>query len=153
MIETPLPRILLVEDNPTNRLVICAMLRDHAEIEIAENGEDGLEKLSAGDYDGALVDIRMPVMDGETMMARWREVEAERGAVRMPAAACTSNVQPAEIRRIHAAGFDRHLEKPVMIPVLREVVEWIAVRSQGAAAARALAAAAATSGRTDGAAA
>lgn len=126
MIDPALPRILVVEDNSTNRVVVAAMLRGHAVLEMAEDGRVGLEKLAAGTYDGALVDIRMPVMDGEAMVARWREVEAQGGRPRLPIAACTSNVRPGEIRRIEEAGFDRHLEKPIMIPRLREIVDWMA---------------------------
>jgi two-component system sensor histidine kinase EvgS len=126
MTDAALPRILVVEDNPTNRVVISAMLSGHAEVDLAEDGRGGLEKLAGGDYDGALVDIRMPVMDGETMVARWREVEAREGRPRLAIAACTSNVQPGEIRRIEAAGFDRHIEKPIMIPRLRAIVDWMA---------------------------
>lgn len=131
MADPELPRLLVVEDNPANQLVISAMLRGHAVLDMAENGQEALQMLERGEYDGALVDIRMPVMDGETMIARWREVEARDGRARMPAAACTANIQPAEIRRIEAAGFDRHLEKPVMIPVLHEVVAWIAEAARG----------------------
>ena len=126
MTDPALPRVLVVEDNPTNRLVISGMLRGHAELEMAENGQEGLDLLARGEYDGALVDIRMPVMDGETMVARWRAVEAREDRRRLPIAACTSNVQAGEIRRIEEAGFDRHLEKPVMIPRLREIVDWMA---------------------------
>ena len=126
MTDAALPRILVVEDNPTNRLVISAMLRGHAEVEMAEDGREGLARLRRARFDGAFVDIRMPVMDGEAMAARWREVEAAEGRTRLPLAACTSNVQPGEVRRIEAAGFDRHIEKPVMIPRLREIVTWMA---------------------------
>ena len=135
MTDPALPRILVVEDNPTNRLVISAMLRGHAEVDMAEDGQEGLEKLAGGAYDGALVDIRMPVMDGETMVARWRAAEGAGGRPRLPIAACTSNVQAREIRRIEEAGFDRHIEKPIMIPRLREIVDWMAAGAPGAASA------------------
>ncbi len=123
---TPLPRILVVEDNPVNQLVISAMLRGHAELEIASDGCEALEILAKRAFDGALIDIRMPVMGGEEMMKEWREIERTEGRPRLRAAACTSNVQPGEVRRIVAAGFDRHISKPVMLPELRALVAWMA---------------------------
>ncbi len=131
----PLPRILVVEDNPVNQLVISAMLRGHAELEIASDGRDALEILAARDFDGALIDIRMPVMDGETMMAHWREIERAEGRPRLAAAACTSNVQPGEVRRMEAAGFDRHISKPVMLPELRALIAWMGDPAREAAGA------------------
>ena len=133
MTDSALPRILVVEDNATNRVVISAMLRGHAEVEMAENGQVGLEKLAGGAYDGAFIDIRMPIMDGETMVARWRAIEAREDRPRLAIVACTSNVQAGEIRRIEEAGFDRHLEKPVMIPRLRAIVDWMAAGAPDAA--------------------
>ena len=59
-------RILIVEDSPTMRqLLVFALKRlRNADITEAHDGMDGLRKVTSDDYDLALVDINMPVMDG-----------------------------------------------------------------------------------------
>ncbi|MEL6133307.1 MAG: response regulator, partial [Bacteroidota bacterium] len=58
-------RILLVEDEPLNQLVTRKLLTKwNAEIDIANNGLDGVQMLEKGDYDVVLMDLQMPVMDG-----------------------------------------------------------------------------------------
>ncbi|MDA8574111.1 response regulator [Alphaproteobacteria bacterium] len=57
--------ILVVEDNEINQFVIGRLLdRLGFAYELAENGEKAIEKLSAGSYGLALIDIHMPVMNG-----------------------------------------------------------------------------------------
>jgi len=58
-------RVLLVEDNPINRLVAMELL--HAvglTVGIAENGAEALERVKTADYALILMDMQMPVMDG-----------------------------------------------------------------------------------------
>jgi len=59
-------QILIVEDSPTMRQLLVFALRRLKDVEIAEaqDGMDGLRKISSDHYDLALIDINMPVMDG-----------------------------------------------------------------------------------------
>ena len=59
-------QILIVEDSPTMRQLLVFALRRLKNVEIAEaqDGMDGLRKISGDHYDLALIDINMPVMDG-----------------------------------------------------------------------------------------
>ena len=59
-------RILIVEDSPTMRQLLAFALKRlrGAEIVEAQDGLDGLRKVTADEFDLALVDINMPVMDG-----------------------------------------------------------------------------------------
>ena len=61
-------KILLAEDNELNREIAIEVLGEYGfSIDVAENGEEALDKVSAsepGDYDLVLMDIQMPVMDG-----------------------------------------------------------------------------------------
>ncbi|MEG1684159.1 MAG: ATP-binding protein, partial [Oscillospiraceae bacterium] len=72
-------RILLVEDHPLNTMVATGLLtRQGVLVDTAENGQAGLERFSAsaiGWYDGILMDIRMPVMDGLTAAKKIRQLE------------------------------------------------------------------------------
>ena len=59
-------RILIVEDSPTMRqLLVFALKRlKNADIVEAQDGMDGLRKVTSDHFDLALIDINMPVMDG-----------------------------------------------------------------------------------------
>ncbi len=58
-------KILLVEDNPVNREMVCAMLSNIGlEAELAENGQEGVNKILDIKPDLVLMDLHMPVMDG-----------------------------------------------------------------------------------------
>jgi two-component system chemotaxis response regulator CheY len=59
-------QILIVEDSPTMRQLLVFALRRLKDVEISEaqDGMDGLRKISSDHYDLALIDINMPVMDG-----------------------------------------------------------------------------------------
>lgn len=58
-------RILLVEDNPFDQLIVQS-LADYAgfEIEVAHNGQEAIQKLCTAAYDLVLLDLEMPVMNG-----------------------------------------------------------------------------------------
>jgi two-component system chemotaxis response regulator CheY len=59
-------RILIVEDSPTMRQLLAFALRRLRDVDIveAQDGMDGLRKVSSDSFDLALIDINMPVMDG-----------------------------------------------------------------------------------------
>ena len=64
--------ILVVEDNPINREILCAILSKQYAVIQAENGQEALDILQTGKDDIALVllDVIMPVMDGYTFLDR-----------------------------------------------------------------------------------
>ena len=67
-------RILLVEDNPVNQRVAQRLLQKMAaEVILANNGAEALERVAEGGFDAVLMDCQMPVMDGFTAAARIRE--------------------------------------------------------------------------------
>jgi len=115
--ETPIfagRRVLLVEDNPVNQRVAQRMLEKlAAQVTLANNGAEALERLAEGKFDAILMDCQMPVMDGFTATAKIREGERLRGAPRMPIIALTANVLSEDRDRCVAAGMDAHLGKPI----------------------------------------
>ena len=117
-------RILVCDDNPANRMLLQAMLAPMPVAPVmATHGAEALEVMAAGGLAGALIDIRMPVMDGEACIREWRAREAAANAPRLRCAAVTANgdgTGPAI-----QAGFDRHIHKPIALDELRAVVAWM----------------------------
>jgi len=131
-------RVLVAEDNPVNRKVLEALLAIHGDVDpvFAENGALALEALEAQAFDAALIDIRMPVLDGLSVARRTRAREARRGAAPIPMIACSANVLPDQIAEYDAAGFDRHLPKPISLANLTDCLDWIRAQRQDEGQAR-----------------
>ena len=107
-------KILLVEDNPVNQRVAQRILQNlAAEVTIANNGAEALERMAAANFDAVLMDCQMPVMDGFTATQRIRESELSRGTKRLPIIALTANVMSEDREKCLAAGMDAHLGKPI----------------------------------------
>jgi two-component system sensor histidine kinase/response regulator len=107
-------KILLVEDNPVNQRVAQRMLQNlAAEVIIANNGAEALERIAATRFDAVLMDCQMPVMDGFTATRRIRELELSSHAKRLPIIALTANVMSEDRENCIAAGMDAHLGKPI----------------------------------------
>ncbi len=108
-------RILLVEDNPVNQRVAQRVLQKlAADVTIANNGAEALERLAEASFDAVLMDCQMPVMDGFTATRRIRDNERASGrARRLPIIALTANVMSEDRENCIAAGMDAHLGKPI----------------------------------------
>ncbi len=66
-------RLLLAEDERSlSRAVLKILQSDHYEADAVDNGIDALEHLKSGNYDGAVLDIMMPKMDGITVLKEIR---------------------------------------------------------------------------------
>ena len=105
-------RILLVDDNPVNQHVARRTLQKFAaEVTIANNGAEALERLAEWTFDAVLMDCRMPVMDGFTATRRIRALEDKNGSKRLPIIALTAMSEDRE--RCIDAGMDAHLGKPL----------------------------------------
>ena len=108
-------RILLVEDNPVNQRVAQRLLQKlAADVTIANNGAEALERVQESAFDAVLMDCQMPVMDGFTATRRIREWERQSGrGKRLPIIALTANVMSEDRESCIAAGMDAHLGKPI----------------------------------------
>jgi signal transduction histidine kinase/CheY-like chemotaxis protein/HPt (histidine-containing phosphotransfer) domain-containing protein len=115
--------VLLVDDHPTNRMVIARQLAlaGYAS-EAAEDGEEGLQKWRSGRYAMLLSDVHMPRMDGYELARTIRAEEARDGRARTPIVALTASALKGEAERCLAAGMDDYLAKPVGIPALTAVL-------------------------------
>ena len=121
--EPPLDaRILLVEDNPVNQLVVLAMLELlGCRVDLADDGLAACEAAAAQRYDLVLMDLHMPRMDGLTATARIRADAA--GASRAsPIVALSAAALPEDRARCAAAGMVDFIAKPVDLARLRECI-------------------------------
>jgi signal transduction histidine kinase len=115
-------RILLVEDNPVNRLVALRMLKIlGCETDCVENGLQAVEACSKKEYDAVLMDCQMPVMDGYEAARGIRRRESF-GRKRVRIVALTANALEGDREKCLAAGMDDHVAKPVTLEVLRAIV-------------------------------
>jgi len=117
-------RVLCVDDNQTNRMLMTAMLSAQGMVcETVEDGALGLAAAAAGDWDVVLMDIQMPVMDGVESTRRIRALGGEAGAV--PIIAVTANTLAAQVETYVAAGMDDLVAKPVdMAELIGKVAHW-----------------------------
>lgn len=105
-------RVLLVEDNPTNQLVIRKILEAlGVRVDTASDGAEGVERAASQAYDLVLMDIQMPGMDGIEATRRIRAMDGVRGA--MPIVAVTANVLADQRSSYADAGIDGVVSKPV----------------------------------------
>ncbi len=104
-------RILLVEDNPINRQVACALLKALGyTINIAENGENAIDSILVNNYDIVLMDCQMPIMDGYEATRRLREEEKFKN---LPIIAMTASVTKEERMRCKEVGMNDFIAKPI----------------------------------------
>ncbi len=115
------PRVLLVDDHPTNRAVAQGMLDLlGCAVDLAEDGAVACARLATGRYDVVLMDVHMPVMDGLQATAALRVAPGPNQRVQV--IAVTASVHPEERARCAAAGMDAFLSKPLTVPVLAEAL-------------------------------
>jgi two-component system chemotaxis response regulator CheY len=105
-------RILIVEDSPTMRqLLVFALKRiKGAELIEAQDGVDGLRKVTSDHFDLALVDINMPVMDGLKLISL---IRAEESLKEMPIVVITTEGAKEDRERALSLGADEYLTKPI----------------------------------------
>lgn len=111
-------RILVVEDSPDNQLLIEVMLKRHkVKLEFANNGEEGIQKATASNFDIILMDIQMPIMDGYMAVKKLRE-----RSYRGPIIALTAHAMNEEREKCLNAGCNDFLSKPIDLKQLVEKV-------------------------------
>ena len=113
-------RVLMVEDNHVNQLVLEEMLRNcGCACTLADNGEEALAILDGQQFDVVLMDMQMPVMDGLTATRELRRREAAEGRARQLVIALTANALAGDREMCLEAGMDDYVAKPVTFDALR----------------------------------
>ncbi len=116
-------RILLAEDDPTNRHTLqCVLDKLGHNVVCAANGKEVLDALAGSDdFDLALMDMRMPVMDGIETVQAIRRLPPPKGV--MPLVAVTAHAMAGDRERFMASGLDGYLSKPVSLGDLSQILE------------------------------
>ncbi|WP_141732100.1 ATP-binding protein [Oligoflexus tunisiensis] len=120
-------RILVVEDNKINQIVVTSLLQilGYTEVDVAEDGLMALQQLELRDYHLIFMDMQMPGMDGLTATRRIRERVKHRHLVIV---AMTANAFEEDRRRCLDAGMDEFLAKPFTRKDLERILEQFAER-------------------------
>jgi two-component system, sensor histidine kinase len=124
------PRLLAIDDNATNRLVLKHLLaRRPVELALAEGARQGLAICDSGSVDLVLMDIQMPDMDGIEALAELRRREAAADRPQVPVLAVSANAMADQVAGYLDAGFAGHVAKPVRIETLIEAIISVLERS------------------------
>ena len=117
-------RVLLVEDNEINRIVVVELLEKlQMQVDVAENGLIALNKLQSDRYDCVLMDVQMPVMDGYLATQRLKDIE---GCRDLPVIAMTANAMHEDRQQCLNAGMVDYISKPILPETLYSMLhKWI----------------------------
>ncbi len=114
-------RILYVEDNPENRLLVKRVLEAEGYTLIeANDGPSGIDMAQETYPDLILLDINLPEVDGYALARQFRDMPILQ---KTPILAMTANVMKGDRERTLAAGCDGYIPKPIDIDRLPEQVE------------------------------
>ncbi|KAL2917559.1 hypothetical protein HK105_202844 [Polyrhizophydium stewartii] len=123
-------RILVAEDNPVNRQVLCRRLRAHLVSE-AHDGSACVSMFAAAVLDGGaggdacdliLMDVQMPECDGIEATRQIRAREAAHGLARTPIIGVSANVSVADWTRCREAGMDGFVPKPTNFKLIEAMI-------------------------------
>jgi CheY-like chemotaxis protein len=107
-------RILLADDSRESAMIVSAFLKNTGYcVETAANGAEALDFVRGGAFDLVLMDVEMPVMDGNTAARAIREWEAAAGRRAVPILALTAHALQTEVEKSLQAGCTAHLAKPI----------------------------------------
>ena len=120
-------RVLVVDDSADNRLLLNRILLGAgATVDMAENGQEALNRIGEGSYDMVLMDLQMPVMDGYEANERLRQ----RG-YKTPVIALTAHALREERQLCLDKGFTDHIAKPVdRVTMLKTLTQYAPPRAE-----------------------
>ena len=118
--------ILLVEDDKINQVVAQMTLEElDCQVDIANNGMEGVEMSANQHYDLVLMDLHMPVLDGYAATQRIREREQQTNT-HLPIVAMTANIIASDLEKCLEVGMQDTLTKPIERTNLEKILKkWI----------------------------
>ncbi len=112
-------KVLVVEDNFINvKLVKLLLEKVGAEVDVAVNGKEAVEKARSGAYDIIFMELQMPVMGGYEAAGRIREFNPD-----IPIVALSTFVMEEDIEKVFKAGMNDFLSIPINSEKLKEVLK------------------------------
>ncbi|WEK20112.1 MAG: response regulator [Candidatus Pedobacter colombiensis] len=104
-------KVLIVEDNAINQLLVIKLLQKHGyETTVAENGKVALRKYTTADFDIILMDLQMPEMDGYETTIHIRDLKSYKKDV--PIVAMTAHTIKGEMEKCLSIGMNDYISKP-----------------------------------------
>jgi signal transduction histidine kinase/ActR/RegA family two-component response regulator len=121
--------VLYIEDNPVNvELMRAALaLRHRVRIEVAVDGQAGLEMVRRLRPDLVLLDMGLPTMDGATILAHLR---ADPYLAGIPCVAVSANAMDTDVKQALEAGFTDYIVKPFALPRLLALLDRMMAEAQ-----------------------
>ena len=115
----PSMKILIVDDMVTMRRIVKNVLKQlgFSNIDEAENGQDGLQKLKSSKYDFVVSDWNMPVMTGIDML---RAIRADEQLKTIPVLMVTAEAQQKNLVEAVQAGVSNYIGKPFTAETMQE---------------------------------
>lgn len=112
-------RVLVVEDEPLVREVLSVYLsEDEHIIEVAENGREGLEKFTAGEFDLVLTDRAMPEMNGDVLAIEIKKLKPTQKVILLTGFGDVSGGTGEQPK-----GIDMVVAKPFTLTTLRNAIQ------------------------------
>jgi len=117
-------KILVVEDDKINQIVIKKMLKElgYINIKIASNGVEALKFIENYRFDLILMDVQLPELDGSETVRIIRKNEIKTGG-HIPIVAMTAYALKGDRERFLSQGMDDYISKPIDINKLEEILE------------------------------
>jgi signal transduction histidine kinase len=115
--------ILVAEDNPTNQMVVGAMLKRLGyQYDICNDGLQAFQAIQEKKYDLILMDCQMPILDG---FAATKKIRGHGDFTDMPVIALTAGATPQEQKQCYDAGMNDFLSKPITLDALKKtLIKW-----------------------------
>jgi CheY-like chemotaxis protein len=122
--------LAVVEDNADNRLLLQAILDDQYDLVEYDNGVDALAGLDASLPELVLLDISLPGMDGNEILAR---IRADARLRHLPVIALTAHAMSGDREKYLAAGFNDYVTKPIVDEaiLIGAIEKWLAASRSG----------------------
>lgn len=121
-------RILTVEDNPANMLLVSEiLLAEGYEVIQAATGQEGLVLARAIAPSLILLDVQLPGMDGYAVLA---ELKANPLTQQIPVVALTAYARPEDVKQGQEAGFSGYITKPIGTQGFRELIRGILAKEK-----------------------
>jgi CheY-like chemotaxis protein len=120
-------KVLIADDDNGTRLLLRRVLEQDMKCEVVEvtNGRDALTKLGDADFDFAVMDLQMPVMNGIEAL---RAIRASSATANLPVIVLTAETTDVIVRLVVSLGITDYLAKPLDRRAVRERVERVAAR-------------------------
>ena len=124
-------RILVVEDNKINQMVILRMLKNlgHA-TDVADDGDTAVLQVQSAAYDLVLMDVQMPGIDGMEATRRIRTLPG--ASSRVPIVALTASATTEDRNACLASGMSDYISKPLHPDALQRLLERWSAATEGA---------------------